>query len=55
MKEVWEDRKGFSVELKEAVATTRYHALLIPVVALYSNRRLRSQGVHDLNTVNYCT
>jgi hypothetical protein len=33
MKQVWEDRKGFSVELKEAVATTRYHALLlIPVI-----------------------
>jgi hypothetical protein len=25
------------------------------VVDLYLNRRLRSQGVHDLNTVNYCT
>ena len=24
-------------------------------VALYLIRRLRSQGVHDLNTVNYCT
>ena len=24
-------------------------------VALYLNRRLRSQGVHDLNTVNHCT
>jgi hypothetical protein len=24
-------------------------------VALYLNRRLRLQGVHDLNTVNYCT
>ena len=26
-----------------------------PVVALYLNRRLRSQGVYDLNTVNRCT
>ena len=25
------------------------------VVALYSNRRLRSQAIHDLNAVNYCT
>jgi hypothetical protein len=25
------------------------------VVALYLNRRLRSQVIHDLNTVNYCT
>jgi DNA-binding LytR/AlgR family response regulator len=24
-------------------------------VALYLNRRLRSQVIHDLNTVNYCT
>jgi hypothetical protein len=32
MKQVWEDRKGFSVELKEAVVTTRYHTLLIPVI-----------------------
>jgi len=24
-------------------------------VALYLNRRLRSQAIHDLNTVNYCT
>jgi hypothetical protein len=24
-------------------------------VDLYLNRRLRSQGVHDLNTVIYCT
>jgi hypothetical protein len=24
-------------------------------VALYLNRRLRSQAIHDLNAVNYCT
>ncbi len=24
-------------------------------VALYLNRRLRSQGIHNLNAVNYCT
>jgi hypothetical protein len=24
-------------------------------VALYLNRRLRSEGIHDLNAVNYCT
>jgi hypothetical protein len=24
-------------------------------VALYLNRRLRSQAIHELNTVNYCT
>jgi hypothetical protein len=28
---------------------------LTPFVALYLNRRLRSQVIHDLNTVNYCT
>ena len=28
---------------------------LAPDVALYLNRRLRSQVIHDLNTVNYCT
>jgi hypothetical protein len=53
MKEVWEDRKGFSVELKEAVATTRYHALLIPVVALYLNRGLPGSAVYDLSTVRH--
>jgi hypothetical protein len=25
------------------------------IVALYLNRRLRSQAIHDLNAVNYCT
>ena len=32
-------------------------AALMPAaaVALYLNRRLRSQVIHDLNTVNYCT
>jgi hypothetical protein len=29
--------------------------VLIPGVALDLNRRLRSQVIHDLNTVNYCT
>ena len=24
-------------------------------VALYLNRRLHSQGIHDLHAVNYCT
>jgi len=45
MKQVWEDRKGFSVELKEAVATTRYHALLIPVIE-------RSAIVIDISNAN---
>ena len=30
-------------------------ALLGTAVALYLNRRLRSQVIHDLNTANYCT
>jgi hypothetical protein len=36
---------------------SHYHWNIMPslAVALYLNRRLRSQGVHDLNAVNYCT
>ena len=30
-------------------------AELTPTVALYLNRRLHSEVIHDLNTVNYCT
>ena len=38
-----------------ALVETIRRAIHVPLVALYLNRRLRSQGVHDLNTVNYCT
>jgi len=29
--------------------------MVVVDVALYLIRRLRSQGIHDLNAVNYCT
>ena len=44
----------------ERLITGRLAAVIVdgvrsPAVALYLNRRLCSQGVHDLNTVNYET
>ena len=36
----------------EAAAVTGQLTL---AVALYLNRRLRSQAIHDLKAVNYCT
>src|SRR5271166_5030759 len=47
-------------ELKEKVSSMvaerfQMHSDLKTDVALYLNRRLRSQVIHDLNTVNYCT
>ena len=48
---------GFCPDDLEIVPTTAlaFVADLCIAVALYLNRRLRSQAIHDLNAVNYCT
>ena len=47
---------GFAVEKESGrFRGVKFKAIREGGVALYLNRRLRSQVIHDLNTVNYCT
>jgi hypothetical protein len=49
------DAGRFDIIVQTLIEAMMTGNVVLLTVALYLNRRLRSQVIHDLNTVNYCT